>query len=45
MGITPSYDLSLDHIPVIAMVSTKPANKKKTPPGFITGEPTGMIIK
>jgi hypothetical protein len=42
MGIASSYDLSSDHIPIIAMVSTEPVNKKKPPPGFITGEPTGM---
>jgi hypothetical protein len=31
MGITSSYDLSLDHTPVIATVSTEPVNKKTTP--------------
>jgi hypothetical protein len=44
MGIASNYDLSSDHTPVIATVSTEPVNKKP-PPGFITGESTGMIIE
>jgi hypothetical protein len=31
MGIASSYDLSSDHTPIIATVSTEPVNKKNHP--------------